>query len=83
MKFDDLKFKIISPSPNYDTFRYFPVGGATIRTASHGEREREKERKRKKKQLENMKAADGRRRNGRKSMKMADKGSGLNMYFTV
>lgn len=51
MKFDDLKFKIISSSPNYDTFRYFPVGGATIRTASHGEREREKERKRKKEKV--------------------------------
>ena len=48
MKFDDLKFKIISPSLNYDTFRYFPVGGATIRTASHGEIEREREREREK-----------------------------------
>lgn len=47
------------------------------------ERERKRGKERKKKQLENMKAADGRRRNGRKSMKMADKGSGLNMYFTV
>lgn len=47
------------------------------------ERERKRGKERKKKQLENMKAADGRRRNGRKNMKMADKGSGLNMYFTV
>lgn len=47
------------------------------------ERERKRGKERKKKQLENMKAADARRRNGRKGMKMADKGSGLNMYFTV